>query len=439
MLNAKYFKKIFNKTRELSTNEILKFFFISNLLIYLTYFILKQYLIIDEGVIFFNDPLDHFADLLKIIFSFEFIFSKAELASLNVPDLWINGNPYRAVPGQDTTLAMTLPPFSVVFLVVSANLAKIVGYDYRFILVIYLFLALFLLFKEFKNFVFENKMNFFVLISYPMIFLFDRGNITAFISAFCLFLFLKNYLYNDKLGNREIILFIIACSIRPNYLVFGILFLFKESFKSNFLQFVKISSLFTAFNFLILRISERMLPNYSLDNFLYMLNQYRESNIVFNPWNSSLQGATYNIYMYLLDNFPRLESTALKNFIDRVVISPKYIYLIFFLYLMVLFYFYYLYQINKVDKPSLIVVLCCTTALTTTPFADYHLIIFIFTFFLIIMYDNTNKYKLTLFLILLVLLPKIHYSFPNLNISNILNTLLLNLLIFVNFPKNIKN
>ena len=142
MLNAKYFKKIIKKIRELSTNEILKFFFISNLLIYLTYFILKQYLIIDEGVIFFNDPLDHFADLLKIIFSFEFIFSKAELASLNVPDLWINGNPYRAVPGQDTTLYDS-PPFSVVFLVVSANLAKIVGYDYRFILVIYLFLALF--------------------------------------------------------------------------------------------------------------------------------------------------------------------------------------------------------------------------------------------------------------------------------------------------------
>ena len=433
-------KKLINKTRELSTNEILLFFFFANLLIYLIYFILKQHLIlIQEGTIFFNDPLDHFADLLKIIFSFEFIFSNAELVRLNVPDSWIYGNPYRTVPGLNTTLTMTLPPFSVVFLVGTANLAKIISFDYRAILVIYIFLALFLLFKEFKSFMFKNKKFIFVLISYPMIFLFDRGNITAFISAFCLFLFLKNYLYNDKLGNREIIFFIIACSIRPNYLVFGILFLFKESFKSNFLQFVKISSLFTAFNFLILRISERMLPNYSLDNFLYMLNQYRESNIVFNPWNSSLQGATYNIYMYLLNNFPQLESTALKNFLDRVVISPKYIYLIFFFYLMVLFYFYYLYQINKVDKPSLIVVLCCTTALTTTPFADYHLIIFIFTFFLIIMYDNTNKYKLTLFLILLVLLPKIHYSFPNLNISNILNTLLLNLLIFVNFPKNIKN
>ncbi len=433
-------KKLINKTRELSTDEILIFFFFANLLIYSIYFILKQHLIlIQEGVIFFNDPLDHFADLLKIIFSFEFIFSNAELVRLNVPDSWIYGNPYRAVPGLNTTLTMTLPPFSVVFLVGTANLAKIIGFDYRAILLIYIFLALFILFKEFKSFMFKNKKFIFVLISYPMIFLFDRGNITAFISAFCLFLFLKNYLYNDKLGNREIILFIIACSIRPNYLVFGILFLFKESFKSNFLQFIKISSLFAAFNFLILRISERLLPNYSLDNFLYMLNQYRESNIVFNPWNSSLQGATYNIYMYLLDNFPRLESTALKNFIDRVVISPKYIYLIFFLYLIVLFYFYYLYQINKVDKPSLIVVLCCTTALTTTPFADYHLIIFIFTFFLIIMYDNTNKYKLTLFLILLVLLPKIHYSFPNLNISNILNALLLNLLIFVNFPKNIKN
>lgn len=433
-------KKLINKTRELSTNEILIFFFFANLLIYLIYFILKQHLIlIQEGVIFFNDPLDHFADLLKIIFSFEFVFSNAELVRLNVPDSWIYGNPYRTVPGLNTTLTMTLPPFSVVFLVGTANLAKIIGFDYRAILLIYIFLALFILFKEFKSFMFKNKKFIFVLISYPMIFLFDRGNITAFISAFCLFLFLKNYLYNDKLGNREIILFIIACSIRPNYLVFGILFLFKESFKSNFLQFVKISSLFTAFNFLILKISERLLPNYSLDNFLYMLNQYRESNIVFNPWNSSLQGATYNIYMYLLNNFPQLESTALKNFIDRVVISPKYIYLIFFFYLMVLFYFYYLYQINKIDKPSLIVVLCCTTALTTTPFADYHLIIFIFTFFLIIMYDNTNKYKLTLFLILLVLLPKIHYSFPNLNISNILNTLLLNLLIFVNFPKNIKN
>ena len=433
-------KKLINKTRESSTNEILIFFFFANLLIYLIYFILKQYLIlIQEGVIFFNDPLDHFADLLKIIFSFEFIFSNAELVRLNVPDSWIYGNPYRTVPGLNTTLTMTLPPFSVVFLVGTANLAKIIGFDYRAILVIYIFIALFILFKEFKSVMFKNKKFIFVLISYPMIFLFDRGNITAFISAFCLFLFLKNYLYNDKLGNREIILFIIACSIRPNYLVFGILFLFKESFKSNFLQFVKISSLFTAFNFLILRISERLLPNYSLDNFLYMLNQYRESNIVFNPWNSSLQGATYNIYMYLLDNFPQLESTPLKNFIDRVVISPKYIYLIFFFYLMVLFYFYYLYQIDKVDKPSLIVVLCCTTALTTTPFADYHLIIFIFTFFLIIMYDNTNKYKLTLFLILLVLLPKIHYSFPNLNISNILNTILLNLLIFVNFPKYIKN
>ena len=177
-------------------------------------------------------------------------------------------------------------------------------------------------------------------------------------------------------------------------------------------------------------------PGYNFGYFRFLVDRYAYSNIRFNSWNSSLHGFIYNIYITILDSqilqFPdnfvqRIEELIIGQGVNKLILTGYFIVLIFsFLNL----------RLKKMDKLSFLTTICCFTAITTSPFADYHLIIFIFLFFFV--YDsnnNSNKNVIQLIIISAILLPKFHAIPPEINIHNIVNVICLNFLLFVSFIK----
>ena len=73
------------------------------------------------------------------------------------------------------------------------------------------------------------------------------------------------------------------------------------------------------------------------------------------------------------------------------------------------------------------------TTLFTHPFAEYHLIIFVFTFILVLNTLEDRNLKINSFLLALVLLPKLYFYFPGYNFANTVNFFALNFLIIYNY------
>ncbi len=408
-----------------------------SLLIYALFYYLKtNYGFFEQYFIFFIDELDRYADFLKIIFSFNFIFTSEDLINLKVPEIWIYYNPYGIREGVSQTLVMTLPPLSIILIVFSAYIVKLIGFHYTFFYAVLIFALFAVFFKLFFNKILENKYLLLVLFSFPTLFLIDRGNLFAAVAGLCIFFITRNFLEDKGISNTMLLCFIIACSIRPNYLIFGLMFLYHKDYKINIKNFIKISSTYLFLNFIFLQLASLLLPNYNFSNFITMLREYEDSGIFFNPWNSSLQGALYNIYRYLFELQIYSENTDFWNFIDRVVNSPKLIYLIISIFGLFLVHIYIKSMQQRISKISVAVSLFCITAITSTPFADYHLIIFVFLFFLLVDFKyqmNLKNYNITILLVLLILLPKLHAFAPNLNFSNLFNLLLLLLLFSIHY------
>ena len=231
-----------------------------------------------------------------------------------------------------------------------------------------------------------------------------------------------------------------ACSIRPNYLIFGLLFLTKKNIKENILNLFTIGFSFVSSNMLFFIFAKNIFPNYSFSNFRGMVNIYFENPLSFSHWNSSLYGAIFNTYRFL---FQHLESNNLKivsNFIDRVVYSPKLVDLITIVFIFLLLISYNNLIKNKVSRISFLIIVCCTTVITTHPIGDYHLVIFVFLFLIINNSNSASVYSGSLFAISLIILPKVHMNSPNLNYFNLINVCSLLFLFYLNFYKyKIKN
>ena len=429
------------RLKKLSNNNIINLFFLFSLIIYVFTYIYKyQYGNLENYWLFFFDRSDRFADTLKIIFSFSFIFSESELFALNVPEKWIYGNPYTQLVNGSRTWVMSLPPLTVIFLAISAYIAKFIGGNYLFIYSIYLIILLVIFFKLFVYDFKDNKKIIFILFSFPFIFLLERGNIQAAIAGICLYLLFKKFWLGIEFNKFDLLFFLIACSIRPNYLVFGLIFLFKDNLLSNIKNFLKIGISYLGFNGILFFLASLLVKDYNFNNFIYMVTYYTELGIKYSPWNSSLYNSIYNIYMFGFDFIKSSNFKATVELIDRVVLSPKLENLIILFYSLVIIFSYFRLKINKITRSSFLITLSAGCALMTSPFADYHLVIFIFLTLLLISDPETKSTnKLNLVLMLIVLIPKFHSFSPYLNISNITNVIMLNLLILNNYKPNNKS
>jgi len=426
--------------KSLNNQKVLRSYIFLTFYSYIFYWLLKYGIgIIDEGAIFFYSS-DRFADVLKIIVSFDFIFSNEDLLKLNVRESWIYRNPYSEIYFGNATAPMSLPPLSIIFLTSTAHLTKIFATDYKTIFILLIFVLLvssvFQILK-FKNTFFYSL---FIITSYPFLFLIDRGNLMAGIAAIFLFPIFRNFIKNEHLNNLNILYFILACSIRPNYLIFGLLFLTKKNTRENILNLFAIGFSFVSSNILFFIFAKNLFPNYSFSNFRGMVSVYFENPLSFSSWNTSLYGAIVNTYRFLVYH---LESNNLKtdlNFFDRLIYSPKLVDLITIVFITLLLISYKNLIKNKMSRISFLIIVCCTTVIITHPIGDYHLTIFVFLFLIINNSNSTRVYSGSLFAISLIILPKVHMNSPNLNYSNLINVGSMLYLFYINFYKyKIKN
>lgn len=418
----------------LSTKIILNIFVITSFAVYLFFYIYKYEIGALEDYYLFNKRTDRFADILKVIFSFKDVFSDQELLNLSVPQEWVYKNPYNIIieNSSSSTLLMILPPITIVFVKISALFAKFIGINYLSILILYVSVftsfIIYIFFNQLKN----DKNLIFILFSFPFLFLIDRGNIMSGISAVCLYVVFKKFYLNKDFSNFDLVFFLVACSMRPNYLIFGLLFLFKKDFLSNFIEFLKVGISYIVLNGLFFMTANIFLNNYKFKNFIIANDYYFDSAIRFVPWNSSMYGAVYNLYMSNFEKIKGIKSKEIIELIDRIVISPHLVQAIMLSYLIIIIFAYWKCINKNISRQSFLIVTSSACALFTSPFSDYHLIIFAFLTLLFI--DNVSIFKLrkvSLMLLLILLLPKLHASSPIFNYSNFINSFSLNVLILI--------
>ena len=180
-----------------------------------------------------------------------------------------------------STLLMILPPITIVFVKISALFAKFIGINYLSILILYISV-----FSSFIIYIFFNQLKIdkkliFILFSFPFLFLIDRGNIMSGISALCLYVVFKKFYLNKEFNNFDLVFFLVACSMRPNYLVFGLLFLFKKDFLSNFIEILKVSISYIVLNGFCFVVANVYLNNYTIKNIIIANDYYFNSAIRF--------------------------------------------------------------------------------------------------------------------------------------------------------------
>jgi hypothetical protein len=420
-------------------DKIVKIFIILNILLYLVYFYAFQKSYLQNANLFFG-PQDRFADFIKTIFSFNHIFTEKELLSLGLPEPWIYYNPYSVIREWSTTILMATPPLMFMLYLLSSYLAKAIGLNY---LVLYIILSLVLLgiiFYIFRKELVDNKKYIFILLSFPTIFLFDRGNLLAALTALFLFYLIKKFISNRKYNYYDVIIFVLMASIRPNYIFFGLIFTFNKNFKDSLIEFVKIFSTYILSNLLFIFISSNLYPFYSGAKFLYSFREY--SFLYESPWNSSAYGFIKNIFNLIVDKEVKIINILDIDFLSRVINSTKFIYLIVFIYLLLVIFIYFYLQNKNINKLNFILILLSAFTLFTHPVTDYHLIIFVFIFILVLNSFDGGNLIVNCILLSLILLPKLYFYSPSFNVANAVNFFALNLLIIYNFfciKKEIKN
>jgi len=203
----------------------------------------------------------------------------------------------------------------------------------------------------------------------------------------------------------------------------------------NVLNLIKIGFSYIASNAIFFVIAGNLLPNYNFQNFRMMVNFYFTNPLSFSHWNSSLYGAIFNSYRFIFQYLESYNFKIVSNFIDRVVYSAKLPDLISIFFLSILLIFYRWYLKNQESKISFLIILSCTTILITHPIGDYHLVILVYLFLTIYNSNKADLYSTSLLIIAIIILPKVHMNSPNLNFSNLVNTLFLLWLYYINYFK----
>jgi hypothetical protein len=425
-------------TRKYNKKNIVKVFSFCSIILYSFFLISIHTEFIKSYTLFYSDSnkpgeFSLFGDLLSVIYSFDNIFSEDTLLKLGVPENWIYYNPYNfPLYGNEIQMIWSQTPLNIIFLIGSGHLANLIGINFLVIFFIYTICMLIFFYKSFKTALKKDLNLLFILFSFPFLFLLERGNILAGIGGIFIYLLFKNFIINDELDSVDLFFFIIACSIRPNYLVFGLLFLFKKDLKFSILEFVKVGTAFIGVNSIFLFFASKLFPGYKFESFVFMVREHTVGTIRFQPWNSSLHGFLHNLFYSSREYFEIIFRQQLILRIEELIIGEGLNNLILIFYIGLLFFAFFNAKKRQLDKISFVAILASVTALSTSPYFNYHLIIFIFLF--LVIYDSEisrNISFLQLTLIALILLPKLNSYLPVFNVSTLFNVVFLNLLLFV--------
>ena len=410
-------------------NYLLRIYLRISFLIYFLYFINSKLQLIGNLYVFFYSRPDQFADILKLIYSFTHIFSIEDLLAMQVPENWIYKNPYNSVIySQGATSNMGTTPLTIVFLTLTAKVSDIFLFGYRIPAVFFILLLVFLFHINFKTAKDNVYLSLFLVTSYPFLFLVDRGNIMAGICVFCLYIIFKKFIQKINFSYLDILLFIIASSIRPNLLVFGLVFLTDLTLGKNILKFFKIGVFYIFSNLIFYNIAKLLFPGYTLQKFNVILQHYFGTEVNIVEWNSSFYGFLTNLYSVAFIDKKFINFKTYQQLIDDFFKNQNLIYYITVIFLSIMLYAFKIYKQNKITEINLLICIGSVSILSSHPLADYHLFLFTIILILIYQYEIIVSYHSTI-LIFILLLPKFHIISSVLNTTNILNTIVLCILL----------
>ena len=267
----------------------------------------------------------------------------------------------------------------------------------------------------------ENKIDAYlfaalIFISYPFIFLLQRGNFFAFFSfAFILFAML-----GLKKGKVLIptLLIALAINIRPNLIIYAILLFFwpTRSFTRPIIAAILSTLIFLA----TLAFDNYIYPDYTLSNFLKGLEIYN-ALFVIGDWGFGYSSSLFTLlkFIFKLLGLKFIAIYAINFQLACTAIAGVY--------------FCFLYLKKSIEGTSFVFLITALSMLGTPIFADYHLLLFAVPAILALIdqakedHPNTQQRKINniiFFTCCLILSPLNYINYDGLYVFTLLKTLM---------------
>jgi hypothetical protein len=347
---------------------------------------------------------DNFADTLKLIMGFDFVRENNNI--INIFDYREN-NPYMSKPG-NIPFYYHLTPLYLLIVTIFGYILKIIENGY-ILLLGFVFLTVFILYKDFK----KNKLNktftCFAIFCYPTLFMFQRGNFVSFIIFICLHKLIIRYFINNKLKPLDLLFCAFVINLRPNYILIFAIFFFVSYKKYSFKNILNILLVTASLFYIALKINQIFHKNYTFENFIKSLNYYT-NNLVFSggdSFNSSAYAFLKEIFSYFETDSPLF----FNNFeYSDLFINNLVLLIIFFITIFNIYNFSISGKLSIIDLTFRLMI---SSLLISPKIGDYHLMILITILFIYLIpkYDSTLDIKIFPYLILFILLPKPHHIY----------------------------
>jgi hypothetical protein len=375
---------------------------------------------------------DAYADLLKVAFSYGHVFATNDYLDLKIPEYLYVNNPYNYIM-DGVMYGYHATPLYVLITHAIAFTFKVFGFEVNIFVYMVYSLLLIGLFIFLKNSIKAIKpLHFFVymVFSYPFIFMLQRGNVYAIILPIFLYVLFKKFCNDKEFNTIDILLLVFAGSVRPNYLIFLILFINPYKFKSSLINLFKIISIFFVSNSIFLYVASMIYPGYSFNSFLLGLNRYSLSHIVGDGFDSS----TFKTIINLLDFEFANSDFLIPNYNQLIKVQ----FIITFLYLIIAFLEFVLFSKGLITKVEYLFSLAAISLVATSPIGDYHLLIFIILQILLIDIKTEQRSRYFLLVLILFLIKPKSISLEFLNFSLIINNIILNIFVLSPFLTYVK-
>jgi hypothetical protein len=328
---------------------------------------------IGDGTFLFKGDL--FADFYKFILSYPYAQNYIKESYVEFPNLlkeYAMNNPYQGVAAFDNwgrvVSHLHVTPLTTLISLLFIKSFELIGYILTSISVISMvFASIYFIVKNFC----ATRLDFYFLfllfvLSYPFLFLIQRGNVFSFIATISL-VFSYIFIKKEKTSTAAFLV-ALAINIRPNLIIFSPFIFWISNKNVRFVAFlwVYLASLF----FVSLFVCSGLYPDYTLPNFSKALMLYKEIYVVGNS------GLGFNTSIFGLLKVVVLAANRIIAFDVRSVLEV----LILLTGLMTIGLFFqvnYMYYKKKFNEVQLCYLLVVISMLGTTVIADYHLLFFI--------------------------------------------------------------
>lgn len=366
---------------------------------------------------------DLFADYFKVIMSYPMLDLWGIENYKKFPALlkfYFMNNQYRS----ESLTHFHLPPLTTLFNLINIYLFKLINYKFIFALYIAITLLVTYSMTRFLNIEKSNykKIFFLIILSYPFIFMIQRGNFISFFTFYLISISL--ILITKKKYILPIICFSLAINFRPNLvLLLPIIILIGAYPLRIFILTLLVSSLVFLGS---LYLTNSIYPEYTFTKFIDGLMFYNK-HYVLGTSGLSFSTSLFGLIKLLLIFFS-VEILLTDFNLEKIN------YLITFSLIIVILITCYQFINKKINNLIFITLLITSVSLATPVFADYHLLIFFIPIMMVI--NETNKFKkinadyLCIFLVSIFMISPFNYFWVGVYITSQIKTIILILMIY---------